>query len=263
MSRACRPETRTCARNESVVAARQPRPHNTSPRIPLDEPIPRNPELYADSHPSIPIAAVFTARPQVKTCVFGFTVARMNSARHRPVRAFRDRPGRHGRWACRRDLGPLSRAPRRRTPASGRCRTASRRSCPQSTAVPSERRISAPAPAAKYGGTMWMKHAEVIRIGRSRHRAASTAASNRDAPSCCAVAGELDDQDGVLARQADQHHEADLHEDVDVHAADTRRRRWRTASTSARPGSPPAAATSSRTGRPARRRPAPPPARTR
>jgi rRNA maturation protein Nop10 len=31
------------------------------------------------------------------------------------------------------------------------------------------------------------------------------------------VAGELDDEDGVLGRQAHQYHEANLHEDVDVH----------------------------------------------
>ncbi len=36
-------------------------------------------------------------------------------------------------------------------------------------------------------------------------------------PSLLAVAGELDDQDRVLAGQARQHDEADLDEDVDVH----------------------------------------------
>ena len=36
--------------------------------------------------------------------------------------------------------------------------------------------------------------------------------------------GELDDQDGVLAGQADQHHEADLREDVDVHVRRCSRR---------------------------------------
>ena len=87
------------------------------------------------------------------------------------------------------------------------------RRCPASGA-------SGAVPAAKYGGTMWTKHAEVIRIGRNRTRAASTAASNRTAPSAVGRGRELDDQDGVLARQTDQDHEADLHENVDVHAAE-------------------------------------------
>ena len=34
------------------------------------------------------------------------------------------------------------------------------------------------------------------------------------------LARELDDQDGVLGRQADQHDEADLGEDIHVHAAE-------------------------------------------
>ena len=40
---------------------------------------------------------------------------------------------------------------------------------PHSMAVPTERRISAPAPAAKYGGTMWTKHA-VVEAARVRLR---------------------------------------------------------------------------------------------
>src|ERR1700746_2489 len=97
-------------------------------------------------------------------------------------------------------------------------------------AVPTLRRISAPAPEAKYGGSMWIKHIVVITIGRSRTRAASTAASNTLAPSSLrsrgehavqlAVAGELDDQDGVLARQAHEHHKADLCEEVNVQATE-------------------------------------------
>ena len=55
---------------------------------------------------------------------------------------------------------------------------------------------------------------DVIRIGRSRERAASTTASAAVAPLRAQLLGELDDQDGVLAREADQHHEADLAEDV-------------------------------------------------
>jgi hypothetical protein len=40
-----------------------------------------------------------------------------------------------------------------------------------------------------------------------------------DAPSFLAlVLGELDDEDGVFRRQPDQHHEADLRIDVNLHA---------------------------------------------
>ena len=62
---------------------------------------------------------------------------------------------------------------------------------------------------------MWMKHIVVITIGRSRTRAACTTASSRDCLQL-AIAGEFDDQDGVLARQADEHHEPDLGEHVIV-----------------------------------------------
>ena len=92
---------------------------------------------------------------------------------------------------------------------------------PEKTAVPSEPRISAPAPWASTSGTTPRMNAKlVIRIGRSRRWHASTVASNSGLPAVALLLGELDDQDGVLARQADQHHEADLREDVDVHAGD-------------------------------------------
>ena len=66
---------------------------------------------------------------------------------------------------------------------------------------------------------------DVITIGRSRSRHASSVASRRGSPASRRVLGELDDQDRVLARQADQHHEADLREDVDVLLGDRARRR--------------------------------------
>ena len=65
-----------------------------------------------------------------------------------------------------------------------------------------------------------MKANEVIRIGRRRVRAAAIAASSPVEPLLLALARELDDQDRVLGRQADQHDEADLGQDVDVHAAE-------------------------------------------
>ena len=100
-------------------------------------------------------------------------------------------------------------------------------SMPANTASPSARRISAPAPSAITSGTTPKMNAnEVIRIGRSRSRTASTAASAPAIAGLLPLLGELDDQDGVLARQPDQHHEADLREDgdcpcpADVHADD-------------------------------------------
>ena len=108
---------------------------------------------------------------------------------------------------------------------------------PPNTAVPSERRISAPAPSAITSGTTpKMKANEVIRIGRSRSRHASSVASRRGTPASWLLLGELDDQDRVLAGQADQHHEADLREDAHVHAGQIRRRRASRAGTSAPPG---------------------------
>ena len=57
---------------------------------------------------------------------------------------------------------------------------------PLNTAVPSERRISDPAPVARTSGTTpRMKAKEVMVMGRSRSRDASTAASARDLPPRC------------------------------------------------------------------------------
>ena len=70
-------------------------------------------------------------------------------------------------------------------------------------------------PAAR---TPRMNANDVIRIGRSRSWHASSVASRRSTPAVALELGELDDQDRVLARQADQHDEADLREDVDVRA---------------------------------------------
>ncbi len=68
------------------------------------------------------------------------------------------------------------------------------------------------------GTTPRMKANDVIRIGRSRKRQASTVASNDGSALVLELLGELDDQDGVLGRQADEHDKADLREDVVVHA---------------------------------------------
>ena len=55
------------------------------------------------------------------------------------------------------------------------------------------------------GITPRMNASDVIRIGRSRMRAASIAASIDRQPPFAQLLGELDDQDRVLRRQADQH----------------------------------------------------------
>ena len=113
---------------------------------------------------------------------------------------------------------------------------------PENTAVPSDWRISAPGPVAIISGTTpRMKAKAVIRIGRSRSRQASTAASTADGAALLRLPGELDDQDGVLGGKADQHDQADLHQDIVVEPAQAPRRsapparraarsaRWRTA----------------------------------
>ena len=59
-----------------------------------------------------------------------------------------------------------------------------------------------------------MKAKEVIRIGRRRSFAPSSAASMRPSALLVFHLGELDDEDGVLGRETDQHDEADLRVDV-------------------------------------------------
>jgi len=111
---------------------------------------------------------------------------------------------------------------RRRTPASGRCRTASRRKAPHSIArAHAAAHLGAGRPDAKYGGTMWMKQNVVITIGRSRANAACTAASNAEAPFHMPVAGELPrSRMAFLHARPDEHHEADLGEQIAVHPAE-------------------------------------------
>jgi len=56
-------------------------------------------------------------------------------------------------------------------------------------------------------------------MGRKRIRAPSTAASRQGESLLVADLGVLDDEDGVLAGQADQHHQSDLGVDVVVQPA--------------------------------------------
>ena len=81
-------------------------------------------------------------------------------------------------------------------------------------------RPAAPAPLAIQSGTQpRMKAKEVMRIGRRRSRAPSSAASTRPQAALEPGLRELDDQDRVLGGEPDQHHEADLPEDVEGEAA--------------------------------------------
>ena len=59
---------------------------------------------------------------------------------------------------------------------------------------------------------------EVIITGRKRSRAPSVAASQQRHAVLAFLLGELDDQDAVLGRQADQHHHADLRVEIERQA---------------------------------------------
>ncbi len=63
-----------------------------------------------------------------------------------------------------------------------------------------------------------MKAIEVIITARNRIRAPMTAASWIGMPGLALLLGELDDQDAVLGRQRDQHHQADLRIEIERQA---------------------------------------------
>ena len=93
-------------------------------------------------------------------------------------------------------------------------------SMPPMTVVPRMRREAAPAPVAITSGTTpRMKAKAVMRIGRRRRRAPASAASTSGRAALVLGLRELDDQDGVLGGQPDEHHQADLREDVQFVAA--------------------------------------------
>jgi hypothetical protein len=90
---------------------------------------------------------------------------------------------------------------------------------PANTVVPSDCRISEPAPVATTSGaTPRINANKVIRIGRSRVRAAVTAASPGVAPSSVCRC-EFHNQNRVLGRQAEENDEIDLHQNIDCHIA--------------------------------------------
>ena len=89
-------------------------------------------------------------------------------------------------------------------------------SMPLKTAVPSERRISAPAPVAITSGTTPRMKAKRGHEDRPQPQPRGLHRGLVAGPALLVqVPGELDDQDRVLAGQPHQHHQADLHEDVD------------------------------------------------
>ena len=93
-------------------------------------------------------------------------------------------------------------------------------SIPPITPVPTDWRAPAPAPVEiASGSTPRMKASEVIRIGRNRSRAASSAAAEVDMPCAVLEHRELDDQDRVLGGEPEQRHQADLEVDVVGEAA--------------------------------------------
>ena len=93
-------------------------------------------------------------------------------------------------------------------------------SMPAKTAVPSACRISAPGPR----GDHQRHHAEDEGEGGHQDRPQPQSAGldhggdRSPRPSLFRLARELDDQDGVLGGEADQHDEPDLGEDIVVHA---------------------------------------------
>ena len=108
---------------------------------------------------------------------------------------------------------------------------------PKNTAVPSDWRISAPAPVAMASGTHAEDEGEGGHQDRPQPRARRLDGGLEAVGALLlGLAGELDDQDGVLGGQADQHDEADLRQDVVVHAAQQQAADRRPAGTSARSG---------------------------
>ena len=89
-------------------------------------------------------------------------------------------------------------------------------SIPNNTAVPNDWRISAPAPVATArGATPKMKENEVIRIGRSRVRAACTAASPGITLPSSFWRANSTIRIAFFRGQTDKNDEADLRQDVD------------------------------------------------
>ena len=91
---------------------------------------------------------------------------------------------------------------------------------PLNTAVPKARRISPPAPSASTSGTTpKIKAKEVIKNRTQPQPAGFDGGFGADQAGVLFLFGEFDDENGVLAGQADQHDKSDLRENIIVHAA--------------------------------------------
>ena len=90
---------------------------------------------------------------------------------------------------------------------------------PPNTGVPTSRRASFEAPVAITSGTRpRMKANDVIITGRKRSRAPSVGRLVQRDALLALLLGELDDQDAVLGREADQHDHADLRIEIERQA---------------------------------------------
>ena len=122
---------------------------------------------------------------------------------------------------------------------------------PPITPVPIECRLAAPRAGAheRAAVTPRMNASEVMTIGRNRRRAASIAASReRLCLRGALCARELDDQDRVLRREADERHEPDLQVQMSLYEpAEPYGERTRRTRRTARRGSRRTAASSART----------------
>ena len=93
---------------------------------------------------------------------------------------------------------------------------ARRRSCRRTPPCRPRAGSASPRPCAQTSGIRPRMNAiEVIITARNRMRAPSTAASRIGMPGLALLLGELDDQDAVLRRQRDQHHQADLRIEIE------------------------------------------------
>ena len=91
---------------------------------------------------------------------------------------------------------------------------------PPNTVVPTEWRPSWPAPWASINGTTPRMNAnEVIRIGRNRILRGFDRSLDQRKPAFPQLFGEFHDQNRVLARQSDQHHQTDLAVDIVLQTA--------------------------------------------
>jgi hypothetical protein len=94
---------------------------------------------------------------------------------------------------------------------------------PAITVVPICRRERLPAPSAFHRGKQpKMKANEVIRTGRNRSFAPVERRLDQWPALLQLSLGELHDEDGVLGREPDEHHQADLPVDVELELAEQR-----------------------------------------